>query len=139
MAVENGAAVRGLPSQTAAGPFFSDFPVQQFYKRLIAKPRLETSPDKDYLGHVLTAVRDSPNFAGQYTQGADYMSGHAMQPSNLPEEENDSRPISFQLSSELLVVRQCRVGGTAVERRYYRWHRRKWYFLKRGMVPPPVF
>ena len=106
-------------------------------KGLIAKPKLETSPDKDYLGHVLTAVRDSPNFAGQYTQGADYLSGHAMQPSNLPEEENDSRPISFKLSSELLVVRQCRAGGTAVERRYYRWHRRKWYFLKRGMVPPP--
>ena len=106
----------------------------------------------DYLGRVLTGVRDSPNSSGQFRRvqfrigkgpigavvvDSRSLSGYGMQPSNLPEEENDSRPISFQLSSELLVVRQCRVGGTAVERRYYRWHRRKWYFLKRGMVPPP--
>ena len=53
------------------------------------------------------------------------------------DEEDGSAPLSFKNNSELLVVRQCRVDGTAVERSYYRWHGRKWHFLKRFVGPPP--
>lgn len=56
------------------------------------------------------------------------------------DEEDASAALSFKNNSELLVVRQCRVDGTAVtavERSYYRWHGRKWHFLKRLAGPPP--
>jgi hypothetical protein len=52
----------------------------------------------------------------------------------LGDEDNPTAPLAFKLSSELLEVKQC---GTAVERNYYRWHGRKWYFLKRLASPPP--
>jgi len=56
------------------------------------------------------------------------------------DEEDASAALSFKTDSELLVVRQCRVDGTAVERSYYRWHEHKWHFLKRlAGPPPPVF
>lgn len=52
----------------------------------------------------------------------------------LGDEDDPTAPLSFKVSSELLEVKQC---GTAVERNYYRWRGRKWYFLKRLASPPP--
>ena len=65
---------------------------------------------------------------------------HGLKWAKLNDEDDASAPLSFKATSELLVVRQCRVDGTterAVVVRYYRWHGRKWHFLKRGILPPP--
>lgn len=55
------------------------------------------------------------------------------------DEEDASLPLSFRASSELLIVRRCRVGGlvSSVERSYYRWHGGKWHFVTRFASPPP--
>lgn len=61
----------------------------------------------------------------------------------LGDEWDPSEPLSFKNDSELLIVRMCRIEGTtvsAVDRSYYRWHGRKWHFIKRLVSPPvPVY
>ena len=55
-------------------------------------------------------------------------------------EQDDSVPLSFSASSELLIVRRCRMARSsvaAVEKSYYRWHGWKWYLLRRVSLPPP--
>lgn len=62
-----------------------------------------------------------------------------LQWAKLNDEDDASAPLSFKATSELLVVRQCRIDQTTVVR-YYRWHGRKWHFLQSGILPPlPVF
>jgi hypothetical protein len=57
------------------------------------------------------------------------------------DEEDDSVPLSFKVTSELLILRQCRVvrgSVVGIDKNYYRWHGRKWHFVKRiSMAPPP--
>jgi hypothetical protein len=59
---------------------------------------------------------------------------------DVTDEQDDSVPLSFKATSELLIVRQCRVAMGSVhgvEKSYYRWHGRKWHLLKRISLPPP--
>ena len=55
-------------------------------------------------------------------------------------ELDESVPLSFSVSSELLIVRRCvavRSSVVAVEKSYYRWHGRRWQLLKQVSLPPP--
>jgi hypothetical protein len=58
------------------------------------------------------------------------------------DEEDDSAPLSFRLTSELLIVRRCipfkelLIRVERVERSYYRWHGRRWRLVKRMRLPP---
>jgi len=78
---------------------------------------------------------------GVFIHGTDCLAAlRGLQRAKAGDEEDAAAPLSFKNNSELLVVRQCRGDGTAVERSYYRWHGRKWHFLKRlAGPPPPVF
>ena len=59
------------------------------------------------------------------------------------DEGDPSEALSFKTDSELLIVRRCRAEGTSVtpvDKRYYRWHGRKWHLIKRLVSPPvPVY
>jgi hypothetical protein len=79
---------------------------------------------------------------GFFIYGTDCLAAfRGLQWARASDEEDASAPLSFKNNSELLIVRQCRASGTGVEWSYYRWHRRKWHFLKRlvGPPPPPAF
>lgn len=59
-----------------------------------------------------------------------------LQWAKLNDDDDATAPLSFKATSELLVVRQCRVDRAVVVS-YFRWHGRKWHFLKHGILPPP--
>lgn len=55
-------------------------------------------------------------------------------------EEDDSAPLSFTTTSELLIIRQCVLFGASVRgmrKDYYRWHGRKWHLVQHVSLPPP--
>jgi hypothetical protein len=73
-----------------------------------------------------------------FIHGTDCLAAlRALQWAKASDEEDSSAPLSFKNNSELLVVRQCRADGTAVERTYYRWHGLTWHFVNRLAGPPP--
>jgi len=76
-----------------------------------------------------------------FLHDTDCLSGYRrLQRPGVRDEEDDAAPLSFKAESELLIIRQCRIDRTAVtavDWSYYRWHGRKWHFLKRLSSPPP--
>jgi len=75
---------------------------------------------------------------GLFIDGADCLPSLRGLPwARLGDEEDPSTQLSFKTDSELLIVRQCRVDGRAVDRSYYRWHGREWHLVKRFASPPP--
>jgi hypothetical protein len=78
---------------------------------------------------------------GLFAGSTDCLSG--LRRPGAGEREGSSRPFSFRLDSELMIVSQCRVSGgsvMAIDISYYRWHSRKWHLLQRNaLAPPPLW
>ena len=52
-------------------------------------------------------------------------------------EDDNSKPLSYSPTSELLIIRRCVYPGRA-ERFCFRWHKQRWKLISRQTLPPPL-